>query len=262
MRRALRSPEATRTNERDEYMDEHRSVKPFVLVVDDEPGVLRLVDLVLSKDGFRVLVAGNGMEALRVAEQYRPDLVILDICMPEMSGMEVMRRLKTRSASPIILLTAQTQDESKISGLEGGADDYIVKPFSPAELSARARAVLRRAHSSPGVGSKIQSDGVEIDLDSRLVKKDGKIIAFTRTEWRLLQELASNAGRVLLNEELLGRVWGPEYRDDLQFLRVWIARLRAKLERTPGEPKIITTFPGIGYMLGVAPNSTSNSDSE
>jgi two-component system KDP operon response regulator KdpE len=117
------------------------------------------------------------------------------------------------------------------------------------------RAVLRRAHSLPGDESTLRTDGVEIDLDSRLVRKDGDVVTLTRTEWRLLQELASNAGRVMLNEELLRRVWGSEYRGELQYLRVWISRLRSKLERVPGEPKIITTFPGIGYMLKAGENA-------
>jgi two-component system, OmpR family, KDP operon response regulator KdpE len=223
--------------------------KPLVLVVDDEPGILRLIDLVLSNDGFRVISAENGLEALSLADQRRPDLVILDIKMPEMSGMEVMRRIRERIRMPVILLTGQSQDENKVLGLESGADDYIVKPFNPSELSARVRAVLRRAHHLPGDGGRLRTDGIEIDLDSRLVRKDGKIVTLTRTEWRLLQELASNAGRVMLNEEILSRVWGSDYRDDLQYLRVWISRLRSKLEQVPSEPRIIATFPGIGYML-------------
>jgi two-component system KDP operon response regulator KdpE len=223
--------------------------KPLVLVVDDEPGILRLIDLVLSNDGFRVISAENGLEALSLADQRRPDLVILDIKMPEMNGMEVLRRIRERIRMPVILLTGQTQDENKVLGLESGADDYIVKPFNPSELSARVRAVLRRAHHFPGDGGRLRTDGIEIDLDSRLVRKDGQIVTLTRTEWRLLQELASNAGRVMLNEEILSRVWGSDYRDDLQYLRVWISRLRSKLEQVPSEPRIIATFPGIGYML-------------
>jgi two-component system, OmpR family, KDP operon response regulator KdpE len=227
------------------------SGKPLVLVVDDESGILRLVDLVLANNGFRVIAADNGLEALQLAEQRRPDLIILDIKMPEMGGMEVLRRLRARTSVPVIFLTAQTEDDNRILGLESGADDYVVKPFNPDELSARVRAVLRRAHHLPGDGGKLRVDGVEIDLESRLVKKNGEVVALTRTEWRLLQELAANAGRVMLNEELLSRVWGPEYRSDFQYLRVWISRLRAKLEKKASEPKIISTFPGIGYMLAV-----------
>ncbi|HEX5369531.1 MAG TPA: response regulator transcription factor [Dehalococcoidia bacterium] len=225
--------------------------KPLVLVVDDEPGILRLLDMVLSCDGFRVLVAGNAAEAMSLVENRRPDVVILDVRMPDMSGIDLMRRMRERITTPVILLTGQTQDAQKIYGLEAGADDYIVKPFSPSELGARVRAVLRRSQSLPGKSSKIFVDHLEIDLDSRLVKKAGEVILLTRTEWRLLQQLALNAGRVMLNQELLTRVWGPEYRDDLQYLRVWISRLRAKLESIPSEPRIIETFPGIGYMLAV-----------
>jgi len=232
--------------------------KPLVLVVDDETGILRLVDLVLTNNGFRVITADNGLEALRLAEQRRPDLVILDIRMPEMGGMEVMRRLRERMNTPVIFLTGQSEDENRVLGLESGADDYIVKPFNPGELSARVRAVLRRVHHLPGDGGKLITDGVEIDLESRLVKKDGEVVTLTRTEWRLLQELASNAGRVMLNEELLSRVWGSDYRGDLQYLRVWISRLRAKLEQTPSEPKIISTFPGIGYMLAPGEVTAAN----
>lgn len=231
--------------------------KPLVLVVDDEPGILRLINLVLSNDGFRVELAENGAEALHVAEHRRPDLIILDLRLPEMSGLEVMRRIRERMATPVILLTGQTQHEAKIAGLESGADDYIVKPFNPRELNARVKAVLRRAHRLPGNGARLRIDGVEIDLDARVVTRNGERVDLTRTEWRLLRELASNAGRVMLNEEILARVWGPDYRDDLQYLRVWISRLRAKLEQVPSEPRVIVTFPGIGYMLGASDISTS-----
>ena len=233
--------------------------KPLVLVVDDEPGILRLINLVLSNNGFRVEVAENGAEALHVAEHRRPDLIILDLRMPEMDGLEVMRRIRERMTTPVILLTGQSMNESKVAGLESGADDYIVKPFNPRELNARVKAVLRRAHRLPGNGARLRTNGVEIDLDSRIVTKDGEVVTLTRTEWRLLRELASNAGRVMLNEEILSRVWGPDYRDDLQYLRVWISRLRAKLEHIPSEPKIIATFPGIGYMLGAGEVSTIGS---
>ncbi|HWC31451.1 MAG TPA: response regulator transcription factor [Dehalococcoidia bacterium] len=225
------------------------AIEPLVLAVDDEPGILRLINLVLSNNGFRVMVAEDGMEALRIAERHRPDLVILDVRMPQMGGIEVMRKLRERITTPIILLTAKSNDEDKIFGLESGADDYLVKPFNPGELSARARAVIRRSHHLPGNGTTVRADGVEIDLDRRLVTKDGQLVPLTRTEWRLLQELATNAGRVMLNAELLSSVWGSEYRDDLQYLRVWISRLRSKIERVPSEPKILVTFPGIGYMF-------------
>jgi two-component system KDP operon response regulator KdpE len=226
------------------------AVEPLILAVDDEAGILRLIKLELSSQGFRVIVAGEGEEALRMAEQQRPDIVILDIVMPEMSGLEVMRRLRERTSVPVILLTAKDHDEDKVRGLEMGADDYLVKPFNPEELSARVRAVLRRGFR-PTVGAEniVRVANVEIDLNRRLVKKEGDVVSLTRTEWMLLQHLAANAGKVMLNTELLSKVWGPEYRDDLQYLRVWVSRLRSKLEPDPSNPTIIKTLQGIGYLL-------------
>ena len=226
------------------------AVEPLILAVDDEAGILRLIKLELSSQGFRVIVAGDGEEALRLAEQQRPDIVVLDIVMPDMSGLEVMRRLRERTSMPVILLTAKDHDEDKVRGLELGADDYLVKPFNPEELSARVRAVLRRGfRPSNGAETVVRVGNVEIDLNRRLVKRDGEIVSLTRTEWMLLQHLAANAGKVMLNTELLSKVWGPEYRDDLQYLRVWVSRLRSKLEPDPANPAIIKTLQGIGYLL-------------
>ncbi|MEZ4552929.1 MAG: response regulator transcription factor [Dehalococcoidia bacterium] len=221
----------------------------MVLAIDDEPGILRVIKLELSAQGFRVLTAGSGSEGLRMAEEHRPDLVLLDIVMPEMNGLEVMRELRERSNVPIIMLTAKRSETDKVMGLEMGADDYLPKPFSLDELSARVRAVLRRSSATPNVESIVRVEDVEIDLGRRLVKRDGDLVNLTRTEWMLLQCLAANAGKVMLNAELLSKVWGPEYVGDLQYLRVWVSRLRGKLEREPSEPKIIRTFQGVGYML-------------
>ncbi|WP_322819180.1 response regulator transcription factor [Tepidiforma sp.] len=222
--------------------------EPLLLVVDDEPGVLRLIKLELGARGFRVVTASNGEEALRLADEQRPDAVVLDLMMPGLSGLEVMRRLRERSNVPILLVTAKDRDSDKIRGLESGADDYVVKPFNPDELGARIRAVLRRTVAGE-VQRVIRAGNVEIDLDRRLVHKSGAQVSLTRTEWLLLQHLAANPDKVILGPELLTKVWGPEYRDDLQYLRVWVSRLRAKLEDTPSEPRIIRTLPGIGYML-------------
>lgn len=224
------------------------TTEPLLLVVDDEAGILRLMKLELSAQGFRVITATNGEEAITVAEEQRPDAILLDVMMPGLSGLEVMRRLRERSNVPILLVTAKDKDTDKVRGLELGADDYIVKPFNPDELGARVRAVLRRMLSQD-VERVIQAGEVEIDLNRRLVKKKGEPVALTRTEWLLLQHLASNAGKVMLNTELLTKVWGPEYRDDLQYLRVWVSRLRAKLEQEPSNPAIIKTLQGIGYMF-------------
>jgi len=223
---------------------------PLVLAVDDEPGILRLLKQELTEQGLRVITAHNGEEALRLAEEQRPDLVLLDVMLPDMSGLEVMRRLRERSDAPIILLTARDTDSDKVRGLEMGADDYVVKPFSPDEVAARIRAVLRRTSGARLSGRRLMlAGGLEIDMDRRLVLRQGEVVPLTRTEWLLLQQLAAHAGRVLTNSELLRKVWGPEYRDDVQYLRVWVSRLRRKLEENPAEPAIIKTMPGIGYML-------------
>ena len=228
------------------------STEPLVMAVDDEAGILRLIKLELSTQGFRVVTASSGEEALRTAEEQRPDIALLDIVMPEMTGLEVMRRLRERSTIPVILLTAKGSEGDKVRGLELGADDYLAKPFSPDELSARVRAVLRRTVGSSSTENVVHISNIEVDLNRRLVKRDGKIVTLTRTEWMLLQHLAANAGKIMLNAELLSKVWGPEYRDDLQYLRVWVSRLRRKLEEDPSKPQLIKTFQGIGYMLAAS----------
>ena len=225
------------------------TAEPLILAVDDEVGIQRLIKLELSSQGFRVVTASGGEEALRLAEQQRPDIAVLDIVMPDMSGLEVMRKLRERTGIPIILLTAKDNDADKVRGLELGADDYLVKPFNPEELSARVRAVLRRSIGLSNAEISVRAGDVEIDLNRRLVKRNGEIVTLTRTEWMLLQHLAANAGKVMLNTELLSKVWGPEYRDDLQYLRVWVSRLRSKLEADPSSPAIIKTLQGIGYLL-------------
>lgn len=238
------------------------TVEPLILAVDDEAGILRLIRLELTEQGYRVVVASDGEEAVRTFEQQRPDVVVLDIMLPDMSGLEVMRRLRERSNTPIILLTARDHDEDKVRGLELGADDYVVKPFNPQELTARVRAVMRRAVRESMGESLVVAGDVEIDLDKRLVTKAGEPVSLTRTEWMLLQHLASNAGRVMLNTELLSKVWGPEYIDDLQYLRVWISRLRSKLETDHAQPSVIKTLQGIGYLLDVEGRLTEESPAQ
>ncbi len=223
--------------------------QPLVLVADDEPRITKLVAIALSEEGFRVITASNGEEAIRKAEEYRPDVVLLDIVMPDLDGIEVMRQLREGRAVPVVLLTAKGSTADKAKGLDLGADDYIAKPFHPDELAARVRSVLRRASgAAPGAGV-VAFDDVEIDLERRMVTRGGELVQLSRTEWLLLQHLAANAGKVVLHTELLTKVWGPEYRDDLQYLRVWISRVRRKLGAKPGEPGRIKTFQGIGYLL-------------
>jgi len=227
------------------------STQPLVLVADDEPRITKLVSMALGDEGFRVVMARDGEEALRKAEEVRPDVVLLDIVMPGIDGIEVMRQLRERRPVPVILLTAKGSTADKAKGLDLGADDYVAKPFHPDELAARVRAVLRRASgTAPGSGV-IAFDDIEIDLERRLVTRNGQLVQFSRTEWLLLQHLAANAGKVVLHTELLTKVWGPEYRDDLQYLRVWVSRVRRKLGTPAGEPGRIRTFQGIGYLLDV-----------
>ncbi|MGH2466526.1 MAG: response regulator transcription factor [Candidatus Limnocylindrales bacterium] len=225
------------------------SSAPLVLVADDEPRITKLVALTLGDEGFRVVSASSGEEALRKAEAMRPDVVLLDIVMPDLDGVEVMRRLRESRPVPVILLTARGAATDKAKGLDLGADDYVAKPFHPDELAARVRAVLRRAGGKGPDGGLLAFGGIEIDLERRLVRRDGEVVALSRTEWLLLQHLATNAGKVVLHGELLTKVWGPEYRDDLQYLRVWVSRVRRKLGAAPGEPGPIRTFQGIGYVL-------------
>ena len=229
------------------------STQPLVLVADDEPRITKLVSIALGGEGFRVITAGGGEEALARAEEVRPDIVLLDIVMPDLDGIEVMRRLRERRPVPVILLTAKGSATDKAMGLDLGADDYVAKPFHPDELAARVRAVIRRATGLQPGGGVIRFDDVKIDLERRTVTRGGELVSLSRTEWLLLQHLASNAGKVVLHTELLTKVWGPEYRDDLQYLRVWISRVRRKLGAKPGEPGRIRTFQGIGYLLDVDP---------
>ena len=222
--------------------------EPLVLGVDDEAGILRLVKLELTAQGFRVITASNGRDALVLIEEQRPDIILLDIVMPDLSGFELLRSIRERWHTPVIMVTARDREVDKVRGLAAGADDYIVKPFGADELGARIRAVLRRA-TGIDVDQVVVSGRIQVDLGRRLVKRDGEDVALTRTEWLLLQYLAANPGKVILNSELLSKVWGPEYRDDLQYLRVWVSRIRQKIESEPGSPSIIITRPGIGYMF-------------
>ena len=235
------------------------STLPLVLVADDEQRITKLVSMALTGEGFRVVTAAGGEEALAKAEEVRPDIILLDIVMPDLDGIEVMRQIRERRSVPVILLTARGAASDKAKGLDQGADDYIAKPFHLDELAARVRAVLRRASGvSTGIGA-VRFDDIEIDLERRVVTRGGEIVELSRTEWLLLQHLAANAGKVVLHTELLTKVWGPEYRDDLQYLRVWVSRVRRKLGAKPGEPGRIKTFQGIGYLLDVEPGRLEES---
>ena len=225
--------------------------KQLVLVVDDEPAIVRLVRAKLQADGYAVVTAGRGEEALTLLEDQRPDLVVLDLMMPGIDGFETLRRIRAVDRVPVIMLTARAGDADKLKGLQGGADDYLTKPFNPDELSARVAAVLRRATGAAPAGGRavLTYPGLAIDLERRRVMVADEEIHLSRTEWALLEQLAANAGRVMLHVELLSRIWGPEFRDEVHYLRTWVSRLRAKLQPGETESTLITTFPGVGYRL-------------
>jgi two-component system KDP operon response regulator KdpE len=230
--------------------------KRLILVVDDEPAIVRLVRAKLQADGYGVITAENGAAAIELFDKERPDLVILDLMMPEMDGFETLRRLHQFASTPVIMLTARGSDADKLRGFEIGVDDYITKPFNPDELAARVAAVLRRSQGATPAPSRtlLRYANVEIDLDRRTVTANGEEVRLSRTEWEVLSLLAENAGKVMMHGEMLSRIWGPEFRDEVHYLRTWVSRIRAKLE-PDGDPEqpLIQTFPGIGYRLESPP---------
>jgi len=222
-----------------------------ILVVDDDERILNFLRSKLRASGYEVLTAVSGREGLEQADGQEPDLIVLDVLMPKMDGMEMLRELRSFSTVPVIVLSAKGDDAARINGLRLGADDYLPKPFNPDELVARIEAVRRRVgpdgrREEPEVFSVGE---MTINYKRRGVVVRGEETHLTRIEWLLLSELAHNAGRLLLYGELLARVWGAEYRDDIQLLRTWISRLRYKLETDPGHPKLIRTIPKAGYIM-------------
>jgi DNA-binding response OmpR family regulator len=222
-----------------------------VLIVDDESRILKFLELKLKASGYKVLTASNGFEALEQAEAQEPDLVVLDVVMPKKDGFETLRELRSFSSVPVIILSAKESDADKVRGLQLGADDYLAKPFSPEELVARIEAIRRRLLSTEDrkVPEFITLGPMSLDLKKHIVIVNGKEMQLTRIEWLLLSELARNAGKLMLYSDLLTRIWGPEYRDDVQILRTWISRIRHKIEKRPDRPVIIRTVPKAGYMI-------------
>jgi DNA-binding response OmpR family regulator len=222
-----------------------------ILVVDDEPHVVRLVKANLESSNYKVLTAGDGEQGVRLVESDMPDLVILDIMLPKMDGYEVCRRIREFSPVPIIMLTARSAEVDLVHGFEAGADDYLTKPFAVSELLMRVRAVLRRSKWPEEVLARqgFRAGPIEIDFAQHKVTLDGETVKLSPTEYRLLAHLASNAGRVILHRELLRAVWGPEYGDESEYLRVYMRYLRQKLEVDPSNPRYLLTQPGAGYML-------------
>ncbi len=221
-----------------------------ILLVDDEERIVNFLKTKLKGTGYEVFTASNGKEALEQVQAQEPDLIVLDMMMPVMDGFETLQELRTFSSVPVIILSARGSDMDKIKGLNMGADDYLPKPFNPNELVARVEAVRRRLPSQRQKDLEVFISGdVVIDFHKRSVMHGGKEKQLTRIEWLLLSELAHNAGRLLLYEELLTRVWGTEYRNDVQLLRTWISRLRYKLKEDPDKPQLIRTVPKGGYII-------------
>jgi len=225
--------------------------KTCILVVDDEPSIIKFLKANLETQSYTVLTAINGAEALQTFELELPDLVILDIMMPVMGGFEVCRRLREWSQVPIIMLSANADETDKVKCLNLGADDYITKPFGVNELVARVQAVLRRTETAPSAPMQpsFVSGSLEVNFTQRRVTAAGKEVKLTPTEYALLQELVLNAGKVLTHTHLLNKVWGPEYREETQYLHVFVRRLRAKLESDPANPVYIVTVSGVGYQF-------------
>ena len=222
-----------------------------ILVVDDEARILNFLVTKLKASGYEVITAVNGLEGLDQVRAQEPDLVVLDVLMPKMDGLEMLKQLRSFSAIPVIVLTAKGADIDRIQGLQLGADDYLPKPFNPDELVARIEAIRRRLGPAERreFAEVFQLNNVAVDFKNHNVIVGGEVKYLTRIEWLLLSQLINNAGRLMLYEELLTKVWGPEYRDDVQILRTWISRLRNKLETNPREPGIIRTIPKTGYII-------------
>jgi two-component system, OmpR family, KDP operon response regulator KdpE len=226
-------------------------MKKRILVVDDEPRIRRFVRMNLELEGYEVYEADNGLDALSKVREDLPDLVLMDVMMPNLDGFETLARVREFSSVPVIMLTVKGDEEDLTRGLDLGADDYITKPFSPRVLSSRIRAVLRRVEPAANQAEEplVIDDGLAIDFPRREVIVRGERIKLRPTEYRLLLHLVENAGWILAHETLLAKVWGPEYRDDSQLLRLYITYLRKKIEPDPANPRYILTERGVGYRF-------------
>lgn len=220
-----------------------------VLVVDDEPQIMRFLRPTLGANDFEVLEAKNGTEAIKLAASIAPDLIILDLGLPDMDGKDVIKALREWSQLPIIVLSARDREAEKIEALDLGADDFINKPFGVGELMARIRAALRHKLQQAGEPPVFRSYGLSVDLVRRLVQMNGQDVHLTPKEYELLRLLVQHAGKVLTHKQIMQAVWGPAHTEDTQYLRVYIGQLRQKIEINPDEPKLILNEPGIGYRL-------------
>ena len=222
--------------------------QPLVLIVDDEPQIRRLLTVTLEANAYRVVSAVNGQEGLVLAAQHRPALVILDLGLPDLSGQEVLRRLREWSNAPVIVLSVQDDEKGKVAALDAGADDYVTKPFNTDELLARLRVALRRS-TKTGEAAVVHAKNLVVDMAMRRVTVGGKEVKLSKIEYDLLRLLARHAGKVLTHRQILQEVWGPGHENDTHYLRVYIAHLREKLETNPESPELILTELGVGYRF-------------
>ncbi|MBG0798415.1 response regulator transcription factor [Methylocystis sp. L43] len=220
-----------------------------VLVVDDEPQIQRVLRPSLTASGYAVLEAGTGREALAAISAGSPDLIILDLGLPDMDGKEVLRKLRVLTRTPVIVLSARDRESEKIAALDLGADDYVEKPFAMGELLARMRTALRHSQDMALESECVAANGLVVNVPKRVVTKNGAPVKLTPKEFELLAFLARHSGRPLTHREILKTVWGPAHQNDSQYLRVFIGQLRAKIEENAATPKIIVTEPGVGYRL-------------
>jgi two-component system KDP operon response regulator KdpE len=228
------------------------SAGPKVLIVDDEPQIRRFLRASLQAHDYQVVEAENGKEAVRACTVQKPDLLILDLGLPDMDGLDVIKLVREWSAIPIIVLSIRSDDQDKIGALDRGANDYVTKPFSMGELLARMRVALRQGRVEGETGPIVTAGDIAIDLSKRLVTFAGSPIKLSRKEYDLLRILASHPGKVITHQQLLQEVWGQAYVEEMQYLRVYIGQLRQKLERDPASPKHLITEPGVGYRLQVS----------
>ena len=226
-----------------------------VLVVDDEPQLVRTLRINLAARGYEVISAHDGAAALRAAADGKPDVVVLDLGLPDIDGSTVIDGIRGWSTMPIIVLSARVDSTDKVRALDAGADDYVTKPFGMDELLARLRAAVRRAHTTTAGDEErvIETASFTIDLAAKQVRRDGAVVHLTPTEWGLLEVLARNRGRLVTQKQLLTEVWGPEYQSETHYLRVYFAQLRRKLEPEPSHPRHLITEPGLGYRFEPSP---------
>ena len=223
-------------------------LRPAALVIDDELQMRRLLRVCLEANGYRVFEAATGKEGIAEAAQHPPDVVLLDLGLPDMEGVAVLKRLREWSRVPVVVLSVRDREEDKIAALDNGADDYVTKPFSSGELLARLRVAQR--HAAPSSEATVFRSGqLEVDLAARVVKLKGKEVKLTATEYSLLRLFVQHAGKVLTHRQILREVWGPNYVEQTHYLRVYLAHLREKLEANPTQPELLLTEPGVGYRL-------------